>query len=463
MRFHGTMRVNEAGHLEIGGCDAVDLAERFGTPLYVMDEEAFTRRAREVTEAFQAAYPGEAHVVYAGKAFLTVGFARLVEAEGLFLDVASGGELYTARVAGFPPERLVVHGNNKSHEELEMALAAGAGRLVVDNLSEVERIARLVGGRGAATRLLLRVRPGIGVHTHDHMRTGQEDSKFGFSPDEAREAAARLRAVPGVELVGLHAHLGSQIAEPGPYELLGARMVEWLRDVAGVYGRPLTELDLGGGWAVPYTEQDPAPPVRLWAEAVSRGVLAAAGRLGMRAPRLLVEPGRLLASEAGTTLYRVGAVKEIPGTRTYAVTDGGLYESLRVALYGAAYEGILANRANEPVHPMPSGSGHPAARLPVRVVGKNCESGDILVDGLELPPIAPGDLLAVPVTGAYHYAMASNYNRLPRPAVVLVRDGAADLLVGRETYEDLVRHDRIPAWLAAPAAVAPGEGVSSPP
>lgn len=440
MRLRGTMRVNQAGRLEIGGCDTLELAEQFGTPLYVLDEAAFTSRVRELAAAFDAAYPGEVALVYAGKAFLTTGFARLLAAEGLWLDVASGGELYTAQVAGFPPDRILVHGNNKSEQELRMSLEAGVGRLVVDNLQELERLIALAASRPVPTRLLLRLRPGIPVQTHNHMRTGQEDSKFGLGPEEAFQAVEQLRAVDHLRLVGLHAHLGSQLHEPEPYRRLAEQMVAWLDTLARTYGRPLGELDLGGGWAVPYREGDPEPPIHLWAQAVGQGVAEAAHARGLSLPRLLVEPGRIAIAAAGTTLYRVGAVKEIPGVRRYVVTDGGLYENVRAALYGAAYEVAAASKMTEPA----------LRSLPTRVVGKNCESGDVIADGVALPPLEPGDLLAVPVTGAYHYAMASNYNRLPRPAVVVVYEGEAELLVERESFADLVRHDRIPSrWSRA--------------
>src|SRR5690606_31452223 len=249
MRLRGTMRVNEAGRLEIGGCDTVELAERFGTPLYLLDEAAFTARVAELAAAFQAAYPGEVALVYAGKAFLTVGFARLLASLGLWLDVASGGELYTAKAAGFPPERLLVHGNNKSDEELRMSLEGGAGRLVVDNLPELRRLIRLAQGKAVQTRLLLRIRPGIPVHTHNHMQTGQEDSKFGLGPDEITQAVSLLRDAPHLRLVGLHAHLGSQLHDPEPYRRLAEGMVAWLERVGELYGQPLTELDVEGGWA----------------------------------------------------------------------------------------------------------------------------------------------------------------------------------------------------------------------
>ncbi|HEY8532230.1 MAG TPA: diaminopimelate decarboxylase [Limnochorda sp.] len=443
MRLRGTMRVNEAGHLEIGGCDTVELAERFGTPLYVLDEAAFTGRVQELAAAFDAAYPGEVALVYAGKAFLTTGFARLLAAEGLWLDVASGGELYTAQAGGFPPGRIVVHGNNKSEQELRMSLEAGVARLVVDNLQELERLIAMTAGRPVATRLYLRLRPGIPVHTHNHMRTGQEDSKFGLGPEEAFQAVERLRTVDHLELAGLHAHLGSQLRDPEPYRRLAQRMVAWLEELGKAYGRPLEELDLGGGWGVAYRETDPEPPVELWAQAVGQAVAEAARARGLALPRLLVEPGRSAIAAAGTTLYRVGAVKVIPGVRRYVVTDGGIYENARVAMYGTAYEAAAASKMNDPA----------LNAVPTRVVGKNCESGDVLADDVALPALEPGDLLAVPVTGAYHYAMASNYNRLPRPAVVVVYQGEAELLVERESYEDLIRHDRIPArWSqAAPA------------
>lgn len=442
MRLRGTMRVNEAGRLEIGGCDTVELAERFGTPLYLLDEAAFTARVAELAAAFQAAYPGEVALVYAGKAFLTVGFARLLASLGLWLDVASGGELYTAKAAGFPPERLLVHGNNKSDEELRMSLEGGAGRLVVDNLPELRRLIRLAQGKAVQTRLLLRIRPGIPVHTHNHMQTGQEDSKFGLGPDEITQAVSLLRDAPHLRLVGLHAHLGSQLHDPEPYRRLAEGMVAWLERVGELYGQPLTELDVGGGWAVAYREGDREPPIGLWAEAVGTGVQEAAAAREMPLPRLLVEPGRIAIAPAGTTLYRVGAVKTIPGVRRYVVTDGGLYENVRAALYGANYEAAAANKMTAP----------PDRSLHTRVVGKNCESGDVIADNVALPPLEPGDLVAVPVTGAYHYSMASNYNRLPRPAVVVVHEGEAELLVERESYADLIRHDRIPArWVQAGA------------
>lgn len=441
MRLRGTMRVNDAGHLEIGGCDTVELAEQFGTPLYVLDEAAFTGRVRELAAAFDAAYPGEVALVYAGKAFLTTGFARLLASEGLWLDVASGGELYTAQAGGFPPGRIVVHGNNKSEQELRMSLEAGVGRLVVDNLQELEQLIAMTAGRRVTTRLLLRLRPGISVHTHNHMQTGQEDSKFGLGPEEAFQAVERLRTADHLELVGLHAHLGSQLHEPEPYRLLAEQMVAWLDSLGRAYGRPLSELDLGGGWGVAYRETDPEPPIQLWAQAVGHAVAEAAHAQGLSLPRLMVEPGRSAIAAAGTTLYRVGAVKVIPGVRRYVVTDGGLYENVRVAMYGTTYEVAAASKMTEPA----------LNSLPTRVVGKNCESGDVLADDVALPQLVPGDLLAVPVTGAYHYAMASNYNRLPRPAVVVVYQGEAELLVERESYADLIRHDRTPArWSQAP-------------
>ncbi|MEW6541289.1 MAG: diaminopimelate decarboxylase [Bacillota bacterium] len=433
MRLHGTMRVNEKGHLEIGGCDTIDLARVFGTPLYVLDEALFRENCRSYRRAFAG---GNGGVLYAGKALLTLAVCRLVEEEGLGLDVVSGGELYTAVQAGFPMDRVYFHGNNKTADEVRVALRLGVHRFVCDSIDELDLLGRLAAEQGRECSLLLRLTPGIEAHTHDYIRTGQIDSKFGLAilNGQALEAVRRCLEHPALRLRGLHCHIGSQIFELEPYADAARILLAFAGRVRDVTGWVIEELDLGGGLGIYYGPGDDPPAVENLAETIFGAVARAAADENLPIPRILVEPGRSISGPAGTTLYTVGTVKEIPDIRTYVAVDGGMGDNPRPALYGAKYEACLANRMNGPIH-----------TAGVSLAGRYCESGDVLIRQAYLPPVRVGDLVAVSCTGAYTYSMAGNYNRYPRPAMVLVRDGSAELIVRRESYADLIRNDVLPA------------------
>jgi diaminopimelate decarboxylase len=415
-----TSAVAENGHLLVGDIDLLDLAAEFGTPLFVYDEFHLRRACRDAVAAW-----GDG-VAYAAKAFLCRAMARLAHEEGMHLDVASGGELHVALSAGVPAERLVLHGNNKSEEELAAALATGVGRIVVDSFDEIARLGRLLEGspsRAERPQVLVRVTPGVEAHTHEFVRTGQEDSKFGFSvaSGAATDAVAALELLPGVELVGVHAHIGSQVFEASSFEQAA--------EVLGAFFAPLDlpELVVGGGLGVPYINGETAPTQSEWATSTR----AACARAGVAAAtRISAEPGRSIVAAAGITLYTVGTVKELPGIRTYASVDGGMSDNPRPVLYGSGYEAFL---------PRAVGAARPRS---IRLVGKHCESGDLVVPEAFVPEdFRVGDVVATPVTGAYGYAMASNYNKVPRPAVVFVADGSARVVVRRESFDDLTRLD----------------------
>lgn len=435
MMLLGTQRVNAAGHLEIGGVDAVELAERFGTPLYVMDEAAIRKNARDYLAAFRARYP-RVEVSFAGKAFLCKGICKVVEQEGLSLDVASGGELYTALQAGFPAERITVHGNNKSVEELEMALEARVGHLVIDNFLEIDRLTELSAGLKAPQPVLVRVAPGIDPHTHRRISTGQVDTKFGFdiASGAALTAISRVREIPNLRLRGLHCHVGSQLHDTECHEASVAIMVDLLAQVKQQFGVEFEELNIGGGLGIRYLSSHQPPSLEAFADAVTGVLKRRLDEAGLAYPTLLQEPGRFLVGEAGVTLYTVGGSKVVPGIRTYVSVDGGLSDNPRPALYEAQYEAIVANKAAQPHETV------------YTVSGKHCET-DLLFPDIRLAPVEPGDILAVQSTGAYNFVMASNYNRFRRPAVVLVNEGRADLLVRRQSYEDLVAQDEVPERL----------------
>ncbi|HSJ26937.1 MAG TPA: diaminopimelate decarboxylase [Acidimicrobiia bacterium] len=410
-----TTTVTREGSASIGGCDLVELAERHGTPLFVYDVAHLRARAAEAVAAF-----GDG-AVYASKAFLCRAVARLVHEEGMRIDVATGGELHVALSAGVPAERLVMHGNNKSPAELRMALEAGVGRLVVDNFDELDRLAELTQGLETRPRIHLRVTPGVEAHTHEYISTGQDDSKFGFtvSTGAATEAVKRARAIPGLELVGVHAHIGSQVFRADSH----ARALEVVASFSEPLG--LSELSIGGGLGVAYVEGESAPSITEWAEAIH----SKAAELGVEA-RLFAEPGRAIVAAAAVTLYRVGTIKRIPGVRTYVAVDGGMSDNPRPVLYGSGYETFLPRATDRP------------RTLPIRLVGKHCESGDLLVrEGLLPDDVVVGDIVATPVTGAYGQSMGSNYNKVLRPAVVFVEGGTDRLVVRRESYDDLLATD----------------------
>jgi diaminopimelate decarboxylase len=409
------------GGLAVGGVELVALAKQYGTPLFIYDEEHIRVRCREAVAAW-----GDG-VAYATKAFLCTAMAALAHEEGLCLDVATGGELHVALSVGVPPERLVLHGNNKSEAELARALEVGVGRIVVDSFDEIDRLGRLTDAgsapRAQRPRVLVRVTPGVEVHTHEFVRTGQEDSKFGFSvaSGAASKAVAALELAPGVELVGVHAHIGSQVFDVGHFEEAAVILAEFFAPLS------LSELVVGGGLGVAYVNGEQTPTQGEWAQATRDACEQAGVAPGTR---ITAEPGRSIVATAGITLYTVGTVKELAGIRTYVAVDGGMSDNPRPVLYGSGYEAFLPRE--------------PAARRPraVRVVGKHCESGDVMVAEARVPDdLVVGDVLATPVTGAYGYSMASNYNKVPRPPVLFVRGGQARLVVRGETFEDLVRLD----------------------
>ncbi len=424
-------RLNEKGELGLGGCSASSLAHEFGTPLYVFDEATLRARCREYRQALARHYPGPAQVAYASKAYLNLALAQLFTQEGLSLDVVSGGELYVARQAGFPAERIHFHGNNKTPAELAVALDEGVERIVVDNSHELDTLERLAAERRVRVTLWLRLSPGIDVHTHGYRKTGLLDSKFGFplETDAAENAVVRIMASPYLELVGLHAHVGSQIFDVEPFTKTIALLVDFAAAMRARHGFELRELSPGGGWGAPQHEADPPAPAARYVQAVCQAVVEECGRHGLALPTLVVEPGRSIIAPAGVALYRVGARKEIPGVRTYVSVDGGMADNIRPALYGARYTAVVANKADLP------------AEETVTVAGRFCESGDVLIRDIALPRLAAGDLLALPMVGAYCLPLASNYNLVPRPAVVLVRDGQAILIQRRETFQDLTARD----------------------
>ena len=434
----GTQRVNEFGHLEVGGCDTIELAHEFGTPLYVMDEQTIRTNCRRYKAAFEAVYPHN-DISFASKSFLNQAICKVIEQEGLSLDVASAGELHTALTAGFPASKILLHGNNKSDGELSMAVQHGVGRVVVDNFPELNRLAAIANQSGKSPHILIRVTPGIDPHTHRRIRTGQEDTKFGISiaSGAAIEAVKEaLRLSPSLVLEGLHCHIGSQLLDSHTHEQALDIMVGFLRTVIDTTGWVPSELDMGGGLGIRYVEAHCPPSYEEFAQSVAEALITALEKHGVPQPKLLQEPGRALVGEAGLTLYEVGVIKtvqipEAPGIRTYVAIDGGMSDNPRPQLYDAVYEAHVANRASEPKTDV------------VTIAGKHCET-DILIHGLNLQQVNTGDILAVQSTGAYNYVMASNYNKFTKPACVFVQNGTADLVARRETLDDIIRLDVIP-------------------
>lgn len=436
MYLHGTSKINAKGHLEIGGCDVTDLAKEFGTPLYIVDEELVRQRAREFMTAFRAT--GLRHqVAYASKAFCVMAMCRVAEEEGMSLDVVSDGELYTALQAGFPAERIHFHGNNKTPEEIDMALDANIGCFVVDNFIELQLLNALAADKGKTVNVLLRITPGVEAHTHDYISTGQQDSKFGFdlSNGTAFKAVEAALAQPNLKLLGVHSHIGSQIFEVEGFRMAFEKVAGFAVEIRDKLNYTFTVLNLGGGFGIRYVEGDTPLPLATYVQAIADAVLTTCKGADFPLPEIWIEPGRSIIGDAGTTLYTVGTSKDIPGVRKYIAVDGGMTDNPRPALYESKYEAVLANRANESLEEV------------VSVAGKCCESGDMLIWDLKLPKVESGDLLAVFCTGAYNYAMASNYNRIRRPAVVFVKDGQADLVVARESYTNIVGNDLIPERL----------------
>ncbi len=430
MQLHGTAKVNDLGHLEIGGMDTVRLVEQYGTPLYVYDVALIRERARSFKDTFEA-LGVKAQVAYASKAFSTVAMVQLAAEEGLSLDVVSGGELFTALAAGFPADKIHFHGNNKSIDELDMAIEKEIGCFVVDNFYELELLNELCITRGKVVNILLRVTPGIEAHTHDYILTGQDDSKFGFGllNGQADEAIDKALNSKNLNLLGIHCHIGSQIFETTGFLVAAKKIFEKLKQWKEEKDFEAEVLNLGGGFGIRYTKEDDPIPASQYVEEIIAEVRKHAERYEMSMPEIWIEPGRSMVGDAGTTLYRIGSRKEVPNVRQYIAVDGGMSDNLRPALYQAKYEAILANKALE------------KPEETVSIAGKCCESGDMLIWDLPLPKSENADILAVFCTGAYGYSMANNYNRIPRPPVVFVENGKATLVVKRESYEDMVRLD----------------------
>lgn len=434
MILRDTLCVNERGHLSIGGVDCVDLAERFGTALYVMDETYIRRICRAYRKIFTEKYPNGL-VCYASKAFSAKAIYSLVSSEGLGADVVSGGELFTALSAGMDPSTLYFHGNNKLPYEIDMALRNDVHAIVADGYDDIRLFEDAYRRTGKKARVLLRVNPGVEAHTHQFIQTANVDSKFGILiGEQAKDLIKSLVASEAVEFLGLHCHIGSQIFELQPFTVAIDKMTDFIADLAKD-GISVAELNVGGGYGITYTSADKPLEPEQYVNAIVDKLLDCIATKGITAPRLIIEPGRSIVGAAGITLYTIGVIKEIPGIRKYAAVDGGMYDNIRPALYQAEYCAMLANRATE------------EASETVTIAGKCCESGDILIKDAKLPPVKNGDLLAVFSTGAYNYSMASHYNRNFIPPVVLVCNGQADYIVRPETLEDIVARDVIPEWL----------------
>jgi diaminopimelate decarboxylase len=426
MEFFGTTEVIN-NQLFIGGVSTVDLVAQYGTPLYVIDEALIRNKCKRYFNGFRVEEKGN-RVAYAGKAFLTIAMCQIIKEEGLCLDVVSGGELYTAIKSGFPLEKVYFHGNNKTLDEIEMGVRYGVGRFVVDNFYEIERINEVAEKQNKVQSILLRITPGIEAHTHDYIKTGQIDSKFGFTilNDNVLEAVRKAEELPNIKLVGLHCHIGSQIFELEPYEEAADVMLTLVSSIKNEVGIELEELDLGGGFGIHYRMGDKPRSIEEFCETILNRAEYRARELNIKLPRLVIEPGRSVVGKAGTTLYSIGSIKDIPEVRKYVAVDGGMTDNIRPALYKAEYECVIANRVES------------SSYEKVTISGKCCESGDILLSDVDIPKVQSGDILAVLSTGAYGYSMSSNYNKIPRAAVVLVGDGKSRLICKRQSYADLI-------------------------
>ena len=429
MKLFGASKI-EGSDLYIGGVKATSLAKEFGTPLYVMDEQLLLDNCRGYINAFRAKEEKN-RVAFAGKAFLTVEMCKLIDREGLYLDVVSGGELYTAYKANFPMDKIYFHGNNKTLDEIELGIKLGIGRFVVDNLWEMSKINEVAEKYNKKQDIYLRLTPGIEAHTHDYIKTGQIDSKFGFAPvgNIILEAVKQWLSLESVNLVGLHCHIGSQIFETEPFRDAAEVMLKFINEIKQETGHLIEELDLGGGFGIYYSEGDKPKSIEDYCNVILDRVDEVCRELNLKRPILTIEPGRSIVANSGTTLYTVGSIKEIPEIRKYVAVDGGMTDNIRPALYGAKYEAFIANKADSP------------ANDKVTVAGKCCESGDILINDIEIQKAEGGDILAVLSTGAYGFSMASGYNRILKPAVVFVRNGEARIVSKRQTYEDLVKDE----------------------
>lgn len=426
-----SLNINEKNHLTIGGCDTVELAKEYKTPLYVIDETALRRHCRTYKQSIDKFYGGKGLVFYASKALCALEVIRIANSEGLGADVVSGGELYTALKAGMPAEKLCMHGNNKTYDELVYAIESGVGRIVVDNKTELDTIDEICREKGVKQKVLFRIKPGIDAHTHNFIMTGQIDSKFGFALEtgEAHDIIRHALTLENVVVGGVHCHIGSQIHELEPFKEAAKVLAGLIADIKNETGYEIKEMNLGGGYGVMYTEADDPIEFDKYIEAVSLVLREACGEKGIELPFVMMEPGRSIVGTAGITLYTVGGIKDIPNIRRYVSVDGGMCDNPRYILYQSEYKALVANRAGD----------EPCQK--VTIAGKCCESGDLVGEGMPLQNVEIGDNIAVLTTGAYNYSMASNYNRNPRPAMVMTKDGESRIIVKRETYEDMVRND----------------------
>ncbi len=427
-----TAKVNQNDSLEIGGCQVEGLVEQFGSPLYILDEFTLRTACSQYRDRFKEYYNGASLVIYASKAWSSLAVCSIINSEGLGFDVVSGGELYTAMSAGVSPEKIYFHGNNKSVAELEYAVQTGC-KIIVDNWLELKNLSQIANDENPV-QILLRLTPGIECHTHEYIRTGHLDSKFGFDPNQIEEVFAFVASQKAIECLGLHAHIGSQIFELQPHQDLPSVLAQWLKK-AGEYGLSIQTLNVGGGLGIRYIEADDPPSIAQWVKVVSQAVTTACDRYNLPLPQLIAEPGRSLIGSACVTAYTVGGSKEVPEIRHYLAVDGGMSDNPRPITYESEYRCVIANKMSAPL------------TQKVTVAGKHCESGDILIKDATLPQTEAGDILVVTATGAYNYSMASNYNRIARPATVLVNEGEANLIIERETYRHLVARDRIPQRL----------------
>ncbi|MDD7184352.1 MAG: diaminopimelate decarboxylase [Oscillospiraceae bacterium] len=425
------LSVNEKGHLTAGGIDTVELAKKYGTPLYVMDEQLIRKACRSFKSSIDKFYGGNGLVCYASKAFCCKEMCRIMKEEGIGLDVVSIGELYTAVKSGFDCDKICFHGNNKTDEELEFAVENNIGHIIVDNISELERLNAIAKSKGITAKIMFRIKPGIDAHTHNFVKTGQIDSKFGFALEtgEAFEAVKKAIDSENIILRGLHCHIGSQIFDIEPFETASEVMLKFIAKIKNELGFEVKELNLGGGFGIKYLESHDPVPYETYMERVSGTVHKCCKELEINLPFILIEPGRSIAGPAGITLYTVGARKEIPDIRTYISIDGGMCDNPRYILYQSEYEAIVANKASEPRNEK------------VTIAGKCCESGDLIGENMPLQHAESGDIIAVCATGAYNYSMSSNYNRIPKPPVVFINNGESRIVIKKETLEDIIRND----------------------
>lgn len=429
-----TAKTNERGHLEIGGCDVVELAEKYGTPLYIYDEATLRSSCRQYKEAFSSY--SNVSMLFASKAFMTQTMCSILAEEGFGLDVVSGGEIYTASSANFPMERCYFNGNNKSSEELELAIETGVGRITVDNFFELELLDSIAQSKNKQINILLRVTPGIECHTHEYIQTGHLDSKFGFDLTQLDEAIELIKErYSNLNLKGLHGHIGSQIFETRVYADLVRIVAEEFARIRDKFGIVLEEMNLGGGLGVQYISEDDPPSMYEIAEVIKASLKENLVKYGLNEPKIIIEPGRSIVSNAGVTVYTAGSSKQVPEGRKYIAVDGGMADNPRPSMYQAKYYAVIANKMNE------------ETTQTVTIAGRYCESGDILINDAHLPEAEPGDIICIFCTGAYNYSMSSNYNRVPKPAGIIVHEGQSDVIIKRETYQDLIAFDVIPERL----------------